>query len=154
MLSATLVTHERIEACILRGERTDDPLDDQYGEVGVCPVTELIELSERIKKHSLASLVSYREGVNAIQDGIVRCELLQAVIVPLDQERLADSLFERDDQGRKTSLWMPGCDPEIRCMHSVRRLILRPTHETWWGHEVYAFSEEIYCPEFEETHRA
>lgn len=144
-----LLTHDQVERCLQKtqGSGSADPGSEKA--IGICPVTELLELCESIKKREPASLVSFRQNVDGIQDGIIKCESFLAAIIPLNQQRLSDSLFERDDQLRVNNLWAPGSDREIRCMHSVRRLLLRPTEQTWWDPYVYDLAEEVYALEIE-----
>lgn len=149
-----LMTHDQIENCLqeAQGYDTSDPESEKA--IGLCPVTELLELCEMIKKHHLTSLASFKQRIDAIPSEGIRCDSLLAVIIPLDQQRLVDSLFERDDQFRVNNLWAPGSDGEVRCMHSVRRLLLRPTEQTWWDHYVYDLAEELYAPNVEEVDNA
>lgn len=147
-----LLTCDQIDAC-LQPEQDEDNLESE-GNLGICPITELLELCERIKKQRPAALVPFRRSIEAIQDSTIQCELVLAILIPLDQRRLGDSLFERDEQFRVNALWAPGSDKRMRCMHSVRRLLLRPAESTWWDHTVYDRAEEIYAIDIEDDRRA
>ena len=36
-------------------------------------------------------------------------------------------------------------------MHSVRRLLLRPTAQVWWDSDLYDLAEELYALDIEEA---
>jgi hypothetical protein len=151
MVNMRLLTHDQIEDC-LREAQSDDSLDPgSSSEIGICPVTELLELCERIKKHGSVPLASLKRSLDTMPYEGIRCDSLLTIILPLDQQRLANALFERDEQSRVHSLWAPGSDGAVRCMHSVRRLLLRPTEQTWWDPHLYDLAEEIYALGVEES---
>jgi len=106
-----LLTRADIERQFLRPGRTIDTSEtDSIEEIGICPVVELLELCELLKKGKLrSSLTSFQSGMQALQEGPVRRG--EIVIIALDQERLADSLFERDNH-LVIGLWSPGCQPQ------------------------------------------
>jgi len=138
-----LLTRADIERQFLRPVRTIDITEsDSIEEIGICPVVELLELCELLKKGKLrSSLTSFQPGMQALQEGPVgRGEI---VIIALDQERLADSLFERDDH-LVIGLWSPAANRNVSPTHSVRRLLLRPSDQTWWDGDTYAEAEAIY----------
>jgi hypothetical protein len=141
-----LLTHDELEAC-LRNSQDDKASDSSDSEYGICPVTELLELCERIKKHTPSSMASFKQSIDSILDANIRCGKLLATIISLDQQCLVEALFEKDDQSRVNGLWPPGSDGSFRCMHSVRRLLLRPTKITWWDLQVYETAEQIYVLE-------
>jgi hypothetical protein len=147
MREVRLLTHDQLEDC-LQDNQDDDP---DGSELAVCPITELLELCEVIKKHNPASMTSFRQSVESISDDGISCGPLVATLLPLDQQRLIDSLFERDDHFRVYDLWAPGYDRGCRCMHSIRRLILRVTENTWWDQLVYEQADEIYILDVEEN---
>jgi hypothetical protein len=151
MVNTRLLTHDQIEAC-LREAQSDNSLDPgSRSEIGICPVTELLELCERAKKYNPVPLASLKRSLGTITQEEIRCDSLLAIILPLDRQRLADSLFERDEQSRVQGLWAPGSDGAVRCMHSVRRLLLRPTEQIWWDPHLYDLAEEIYALGVEES---
>jgi hypothetical protein len=147
-----LLTCDQIEAC-LRLVPDDDDFEFE-GSLGICPITELLELCEQIKKQHPAGLAPFRRSIEAIQNSTIQCEWVLAILIPLDQRRLTDSLFERDAQFRVNGLWAPGSDIRMRCMHSVRRLLLRPAESTWWDYTVYDRAEEIYAIDIEDDRSA
>ena len=67
-------------------------------------------------------------------------------------ERLADALFDRDEY-IVTGLWPPAADRDVSPTPtlSVRRLLLRPSDQTWWDGDIYAEAEAIYGVEELET---
>lgn len=140
-----LFTRADVERQLLSRARLADT--DELGyveEIGICPIVELLELCELVKKGRIkASLISFREGMQAFQDSLVRRG--EVIIVDLDQNCLAHSLFEWDDDYTVTGLWAPAvADRQITLTHSVRRLLLRPSEQTWWDGDIYAEAEDIY----------
>jgi hypothetical protein len=111
-------------------------------EIGICPIVELLELCESIKKGRLRSdMASFKSGMQVLDEGPVRCG--EVAIIVLDRERLANSLFERD-QHIVIGLWPPAANRRVLLTHSVRRLLLRPSEQTWWDGDIYAEAEVIY----------
>jgi len=140
-----LLTYADIERQLLsRTRHTDVDESDSVEEIGICPIVELLELCEWIKKGKIkASLISFREGMQAFQDNLVRTG--KVIVIDLDQNCLAHSLFEWDDDYTVTGLWAPAvADRQITLTHSVRRLLLRPSDQTWWNGDIYAEAEDIY----------
>lgn len=140
-----LLTRADVERQLLSKARLADT--DELGyieEIGICPIVELLELCEWIKKGKIkASLISFREGMQAFQDNLVRPG--KVIVIDLDQNCLARSLFEWDDDYTVTGLWPPAvADRQITLTHSVRRLLLRPSDQTWWNGDIYAEAEDIY----------
>jgi hypothetical protein len=140
MSDVQLLTYDQIEKCFQKNEGNET----RANEIGLCPVTELIELCERKKKHDPAAMVSFKKFVGSIPDDGIKCDSLLAFVIPLDQERLVDALFERDEQFRVVELWKESSDNAVRCIHSVRRLLLRPTNQVWWDNSIYNQAENIY----------
>ncbi len=130
---AHLLTRTDIEQQFLRPDRSRDE------GIGICPVIELIELCELLKKGKLKKLKrdSFRLGMQAIQ------EEQTIVIITLDRERLADALFDREEHS-VTGLWPPAANRTVSPTHSVRRLLLRPSDQTWWDGDIYLEAEAIY----------
>ena len=121
---------------------TDTTRSGPIEEMGICPIMELLELCELLKKGKLNSnLNSFRLGVQALQDGPV--SLGEVIIVTLDQQCLADALFERDEHV-VTDLWPLAANCRISPACSVRRLLLRPSDRTWWDGDIFAEAEAIY----------
>jgi len=140
-----LLTRADVERRLLARDRLISTNEPDRVEIGICPVIELLELCELVKKGSIkTSLPSFQTGMQAFQDGSVRRG--EVVIISLDQNRLADSLFERDD-GTITGLWYPAANHRVSPTHSVRRLLLRPSEQTWWNGDIFAEAEAIYSAE-------
>jgi len=138
-----LLTRADVKRQLLsRARLTDKDESDYTEEIGICPIVELLELCELIKKGRIkASLISFREGMQAFQDSLVRRG--EVIIVELDQNCLAHSLFEWDDHA-VTGLWPPAANRQVSPTRSVRRLLLRPSKQTWWDGDIYAEAEAIY----------
>jgi len=149
-----LLTHVEIENCLNTAESGSAVSSASREGIGVCPVTELVELCERYKKHDPVSLDLLRQRCETLQDGTIECSTGLAVVIPFDQQRLLDSLFESDDQSRVTDLWPPGRDRYTRCIHSVRRLLLRATEQIWWDSSLYDCAEEAYAHQVRESRYA
>jgi len=137
--SIRLLTRRDVEQQLSRPRESTDE------EMGICPIIELVELCELLKKGKLKlDRDSLRLGMQVMQEE-------QAVfIVALDQERLADALFDRDEY-IVTGLWSPAANRTVSPTHSVRRLLLRPSNQTWWDGDIYAEAEAIYGIEESET---
>jgi hypothetical protein len=130
-LNTHLLTRADIEQQLLRPDRFTGQ------DIGICPVVELIELCELLKKGKIKlRRDSFRAGMQAIQD-------TATFIVALDQACLADALFDRDEY-IIAGLWPPAANRNVSPAHSVRRLLLRPSDQTWWDDDIYAEAEAIY----------
>jgi len=69
-------------------------------------------------------------------------KMASVVIVSLDQECLQHSLFEISDENQVTDLWKKLGGQEISPNQTVRRLILRPSEQTWWDNDIYEAMEQ------------
>jgi len=140
-IAARLLTVADIERQLLRPTKTTE-MSDSLEQIGICPVVELLELCELLKKGRLrANLDSFQTGMRTFQNGPVRRG--EIIIVTLDRERLANALFDRDEYA-VTGLWSPAANRHVSPVHSVRRLLLRPSDQTWWNGDIYAEAEAIY----------
>jgi len=138
-----LLTRADLEQQLLSRSRLTGKDEPDYVEViGICPIVELLELCELIKKGKIrTTLFSFREGMQAFQNSLVRHG--KVIIIDLDRNCLINALFEWDDHA-VTGLWPPAANRQISPTHSVRRLLLRPSEQTWWDGDIYAESEAIY----------
>lgn len=136
-----LLTRTDIERRFLRAKNYEKS-DNETKEVGICPVVELLELCEAVKKNKTKLEINqFRSGMQTLLDGsISRGEI---IAVNLDQSCLANSLFDRDEEN-VIDLWLPAANNLIAPSHSIRRLLLRPSDQTWWDGEIYAEAEAIY----------
>jgi len=136
-----LLTRTDIERQLLRAKNYEKS-DNETKEVGICPVVELLELCEAVKKNKTKlELNQFRSGMQTLLDGsISRGEI---ITVNLDQSCLTNSLFDRDEEN-VIDLWLPAANNLIAPSHSIRRLLLRPSDQTWWDGEIYAEAEAIY----------
>lgn len=145
-VSTRLLTRDRIERQLFRPAASVRGLDP-VEEIGVCPVVELLEIGELVKKGRLsANLGSFRSGLQALPE--------QVFVVNLDQSRLVGALFDRVDY-LVVGLWLPATNRELGVtpVHSVRRLLLRPSDRNWWDGDIYREAEAIYqIAEDAETH--
>ncbi len=116
--------------------------DNSEEKVGLCPVVELFELCEAVKKNkSKVEINWFRSGMQTLlNDSIARGEI---IVINLDQLCLARSLFDREEEN-VVDLWPAAANNLIAPSHSIRRLLLRPSDQTWWDDEIYAESEAIY----------
>jgi hypothetical protein len=142
-ITTRLLTTTDLERQLLGpGGSADMTQSGPIEEMGICPIVELLELCELIKKGKVNSnLASFRLGIQALREGPVRRG--EVIIVTLDQQRLADALFERDEH-IVTGLWPLAANRQISPARSVRRLLLRPSDQTWWNGDIYAEAEAIY----------
>ena len=118
------------------------------GEVGICPVSDLLYVAELAKKgrRGLARH-SFLIGLRQLLNGpIERGEL---VVAGLDVTRLCDALFERYDHS-VAGLWSEAANTTVTPRTSLRRLALRPSACTWWPEEIYTAAEEL-CTSLEEA---
>ena len=142
-VSTRLLTRDRIERHLFRPAASIRALDPAQ-EIGICPVVELLEIGELVKKGKMAdTVISFRSGLQAFLEGpVCRGEVF---VVNLDQSRLADVLFDREDH-LVVGLWPTAgdCEPGVAPAHSVRRLLLRPSDQNWWDSDIYREAEAIY----------
>ena len=138
-----LLTSANLEQRLLRSDWfiTSDGLG-LIEEIGICPIVELLALCESVKKgRTKEDLALFRVRMRAFHDRFV--ESGEIIMVDLDQSRLAESLFEWDDH-IVVGLWPPAANPKVSPAHSIRRLLLRPSNQTWWNGEIFAEAEIIY----------
>lgn len=110
--------------------------------VGLCPIVELFEICEAAKKlKAKLEIDQFRSGLQTLSRGSI--SLGEIVVINLDQSCLTHSLFERDEEN-VIDLWSDVANTQISPSHSIRRLILRPSNQTWWDSDIYAESEAIY----------
>ena len=114
-------------------------------ELFLCTIMEILETAEAARKRKPAfDLHRFRDWWQrqktergAFRDGSIH-------VAALDQERLADALFDRDERHFVVGLWKPAVDRAPGPDRTVRRLILRPTGQAWWGEEIYQEMESWY----------
>lgn len=138
-----LLTCGDAEERIIAWSKSANTLHDGASkEIEILPIVELLELCELVKKQkSSLPLDLFRLALRAIQEQpIGRAE---GVVLSLDQECIADSLFEREDH-IVVGLWPSAILDEVPPFHSIRRLLLRPSIRNWWNGELYKESEENY----------
>lgn len=143
MINVSLISRMDLERLFSRPSRFSK-IPEKFEELGICPIVELLDLCEAVRKgRRKLELNQFRAGLRALQDGPVsRGEI---VILSLTQECLIDSLFEREEEN-VIDLWQPAADRN-QCpspVHTIRRLLLRPSDQTWWDGEVYAEADVIH----------
>ncbi len=112
---------------------------EQEESLSLCTVMEPLLVADSVLKgRARLDWLTFRDGWQAvIGSGWL-------YVAPLDADCLNRALFERSDTYIVTGLW-----PEVRGRNLppdriVRRLILRPSEQTWWGDELYTEMEAWY----------
>ena len=65
-------------------------------------------------------------------------------VAPLDADCLERALFERTDTYIAVGLWSGVGSHALPIERTMRRLILRPSEQTWWDDELYDEMETWY----------
>jgi hypothetical protein len=136
-MSATLLTLDEWER-LLGGQVVPS---GQVPALGT--IMDVLELAEAAKKgrRSLderafrTAWKQLREAGGALRDG-------RLFLACLDQDCLAESLFEERQGPSAINLWAAVMGTATTPAHSVRRLILRPSDTKWWGDDAYEEMEE------------
>lgn len=132
-MQTRLLSPGQIEKMIRRPHLSDESSD----RIDLCTVMDLLEVAEDARKQrGQLNLTAFREGWQPVKN--------QLYVAELDQDCLNRSFFERDQASVVTGIWplatgrVPG--PE----RTVRRLILRPSVQTWWDDEHFTEMEAWY----------
>lgn len=138
MLSSRLLSHTDIELLVERPQALEHTLEQDV--LPLCTVVEpLLVADSALKGRGRLDWFTFRDGWQAVID------TRRLYVAPLDVDCLNRALFERSDEYIVTGLW-----PRVREHtpdRSVRRLILRPSEQTWWGDELYAEMESWHGEE-------
>jgi hypothetical protein len=106
-------------------------------------IMDLIELADRAKK----GRGHFHEG--AFRQGWKKCRTQDGALndgsvclVSLDQDCLAESLFDHCQGSCAVKLWPLISNTTTTPSRSVRRLILRPSETKWWGDAAFHEMED------------
>ncbi|GAB4547148.1 MAG: hypothetical protein Kow0063_41770 [Anaerolineae bacterium] len=107
-----------------------------------CTVMELIQIADAaVKRRSNLDWSGFLNGWQTIT------EQKRLYVAPLDIDCLNRAIFERSDSHIVTGLWPAVCEQTLPPDRAVRRLILRPSEQSWWGDELYTEMEAWYGEE-------
>lgn len=110
----------------------------QDDELPFCTVVEPLLLADGVYKgRTKLDWAHFRAGWEAI---VVAKRL---PIVGLDEACLQRALFERPEDALHMviGIWAPANDASLGPDRTVRRLILRPSEETWWDDDCFEAME-------------
>jgi hypothetical protein len=113
---------------------------DKHIVLPICTVMEPIEIVEKVKKARISLDLTVFE-----QRWIQLCRQLNIVFLELDVECLQRSLFQDTEGFLKNDLWTSATDVTVSPSQTIRRLILRPSEQTWWDEEIYNEVEQWYA---------
>lgn len=117
-----------------------------FDEIKICSIAEILEIAESSRKCiGKLNVDTFQKGFQSLRKGPIQHG--EIIIAILDQDCLADSLFERDEQMNIIRVWEPAFNSKISPAHTIRRLTLRPSDRSWWNGEIYAESEYLYADE-------
>lgn len=112
---------------------------ERAGALLLCTVMEPLQVAASVvKRKSRLDWAGFLNGWQTATD----MECLH--VAPLDIDCLHRALFERSDSHIVTGLWPAACGRVLPPDRAVRRLILRPSGQTWWEDELYAEMEAWY----------
>ncbi len=107
----------------------------------LCTVMEPLQIADTILKDR--SCLNWSEFLSEYRSAEVSERLH---IAPLDADCLHRALFEHSESYDVIGLWSAVCERGLPPDRTVRRLILRPSEETWWEDELYD-AMEAWCGE-------
>lgn len=112
---------------------------EQEESLPLCTVMEpLLAADSVLKGRARLDWLTFQDGWQAmIGSGRLH-------VAPLDADCLDRALFERSDAYVVTDLWPGVQGRNLSPDRTVRRLILRPSEQTWWDDELYAEMEAWY----------
>lgn len=111
--------------------------DTLSSRIDLCTVMDLLEVGEDARKQrGQLDLGDFREGWQLVKD--------QLYVAELDQDCLYRALFERNDATVVIGIWTLAKGRTPGPERTVRRLILRPSPQTWWDDSHFAEMEAWY----------
>ena len=115
---------------------------EQEEALPMCTVVEPLLVADSVlKDRARLDWRTFRSGWQKVIDS------RRLYVAPLDIDCLNRALFERSDTYVVTGLWSRVQEQALPPDHTVRRLILRPSEQTWWDDELYAEMESWYGEE-------
>jgi len=119
-----------------------DLISSTKGEprLSIYTVMEPIEIVEAMKKARISlESVEFEQGWDWVS------KQHYFVFLALDVECLQRSLFQNIDGSLNNDFWIMATDAKISPNQTIRRLILRPSEQTWWDEEIYNEVEKWYA---------
>lgn len=115
-----------LEHLVTHQYKADDP-----EVIHLCTIVEALELIDKIKKGRInLTWDEFSEGYAYLRYKGIYFE-------PLDLACLQRSLFSEEHRYDVVHLWEPATDITIAPTDTIRRLILRPSYQTWWDSDSY-----------------
>lgn len=134
LVRTRLLSHTDVERLV-----QDQRAFDQEELLLLCTVMEPVQVVDAVvKRRSHLDWLEFRTGWHALTGQ------QRLYIAPLDIDCLNRALFERAGPNDVTGLWPPVHGQGLPPDRTVRRLILRPSDETWWEDELYGAMEAWY----------
>ncbi|QLQ06691.1 MAG: hypothetical protein HZY76_12005 [Anaerolineae bacterium] len=134
-----LLSVSEVEGLLQRPERYNS-----FSPILLCTVMEPLEAGEKIRKQKPgAGSEDFKRRWKTLLE-----QASNLIVGPLDDACLARSLFRYSEPFVVLDLWpeviAEGLTAEGLIARLVRRLILRPSDETWWDEEPYHEMESWY----------
>jgi hypothetical protein len=140
MIAIRLLDPPEVERLVRRPDDVYDWLDPH---VGLCTIMDVLEVAEDARKgRGHLDRGAFLEGWGTLRAGAIAQGGVQVAV--LDQDRLTDALFERDET-IVIGLWCDAVGRHLPPDRTVRRLVLRPSELTWWGDDLYQEMEGRYA---------
>jgi len=119
-------------------------ITDSYGRrqgntLLLCTIVESLQIAEQVRKGR--SRMHWRAFLRGWESSR---ETPNLYVAPLDADCLERALFERADMYTVVGLWSGIGSRTLPIERTMRRLILRPSEQTWWGDELYDEMETWY----------